>query len=121
MEELRPVDISLWNSNPGGDLKKLEENYLKENCIDSNLETKCKSAIRENPDNPSGLKLELADGVEIKSVTIYSPLEDKEYNPEGHSIKVLTTHSSNVSDDPVFVQRRPLSLQGGVGGGIMLQ
>ena len=58
------------------------------NCIDSNLETTCKSAIHENPANPSGLKFELEglDDVEIKSITINSPLED----PASHSIKLLT-------------------------------
>ena len=91
MEELRVANIELWNSNPV-DLTELEEHYPKENCIDSNLKTKCKSAIHENPANPSGLKLELEgpDDVEIKSITIYSPLEDSEYDPAGHSIKVLT-------------------------------
>ena len=64
--------------------------YGKENCIDSDLKTKCKSAIFENPANPSGFTLELQGpyDVEIKSMTIYSPLEDREWEPAGRAIKV---------------------------------
>ena len=90
-EELRVANIEIFNSN-NVNIETLNEHYGKENCVDSDLKTKCKSAIFENPSNPSGFTLELQGphDVEIKSVTIYSPLEDGEYEPAGHAIKVKT-------------------------------
>ena len=89
MEELRVENIERFNSN-SLNIQTLDEFHAKENCIDSDLKTKCKSTLFENPDNPSGLKLQVPNDVEIKSVTIYSPLEDTEYEPAGHLIRVQT-------------------------------
>ena len=92
MEELRVANIELFNAGNSLNIETLNEFHVKENCIDSDLKTKCKSTPFENPSNPSGLELELQApyDVEIKSVTIYSPLEDREYEPAGHLIRVQT-------------------------------
>ena len=65
--------------------------YKGEHCIDSDLRTSCKSSDITHPEYPSAIKLELQgpSDHEIKSVTIYSPIEDQSYQPDGHDFKVL--------------------------------
>ena len=64
--------------------------YREENCIDADLTTNCKSSDIEHPEHPSAIKLELQgpSDYEIKSVTIYSPIEDQSHQPDGHRFKV---------------------------------
>ena len=66
--------------------------YQKDHCIDSDMSTVCKSAQEDNIKSPAAIKLKLRGSSDhaIKSVTIYSPIDDDSYDPADRIIKVKT-------------------------------